>query len=76
MLLSPQLTFNHSIGATIPAKTSAQYIANLRDDPAEVWIQNERVADVTIPPILQGGATPSLRCLLAALGFAQGIARA
>ena len=39
----------------MPAKTGNQYIANLRDNPAEVWIRGERVADVTTHPALRGG---------------------
>ena len=39
----------------MPAKTGAQYIANLRDNPAEVWIRGERVKDVTTHPALAGG---------------------
>ncbi len=39
----------------MPAKTGAQYIANLRDNPAEVWLRGERVADVTTHPALSGG---------------------
>ncbi len=29
----------------MPAKTGAQYIANLRDNPAEVWVRGERVKE-------------------------------
>ena len=39
----------------MPAKTGAHYIANLRDNPAEVWIRGERVKDVTSHPALAGG---------------------
>ena len=39
----------------MPAKTGAQYIANLRENPAEVWMRGERVKDVTTHPALQGG---------------------
>ena len=39
----------------MPAKTGAQYIANLRENPAEVWMRGERVADVTTHPALKGG---------------------
>ena len=39
----------------MPAKTGQQYIANLRDNPAEVWIRGERVKDVTTHPALKGG---------------------
>ena len=39
----------------MPAKTGAQYIANLRDNPAEVWMRGERVKDVTTHPALKGG---------------------
>ena len=40
----------------MPAKTGAQYIANLRENPAEVWMRGERVKDVTTHPALKGGA--------------------
>ena len=39
----------------MPAKTGAQYVANLRGDPAEVWMRGERVEDVTTHPALAGG---------------------
>ncbi len=39
----------------MPARTGAQYIASLRDNPAEVWIRGERVKDVTTHPALKGG---------------------
>ena len=39
----------------MPAKTGAQYITNLRDNPAEVWMRGERVNDVTSHPALKGG---------------------
>ena len=39
----------------MPAKTGAQYIANLRESPAEVWMRGERVKDVTTHPALAGG---------------------
>ena len=39
----------------MPAKTGQQYIANLRDNPAEVWIRGEHVKDVTAHPALKGG---------------------
>ena len=39
----------------MPAKTGAHYIANLRENPAEVWIRGERVKDVTTHPSLAGG---------------------
>ena len=39
----------------MPAKTGSQYIASLRDNPAEVWIRGERVKDVTTHPALAGG---------------------
>ena len=40
----------------MPAKTGQQYIASLRENPAEVWIRGERVKDVTTHPALAGGA--------------------
>ena len=39
----------------MPARTGQQYTANLRDNPAEVWIRGERIADVTTHPALAGG---------------------
>ena len=39
----------------MPAKTGAQYIANLRANPAEVWMRGERIEDVTTHPALKGG---------------------
>ena len=39
----------------MPAKTGAQYIANLRENPAEVWMRGERIEDVTTHPTLKGG---------------------
>ena len=39
----------------MPAKTGAQYIDGLRENPAEVWIRGERVWDVTTHPALKGG---------------------
>ena len=30
----------------MPAKTGAQYIEGLRDNPAEVWIRGERVQEL------------------------------
>ena len=39
----------------MPARTGQQYIANLRDNPAEVWLRGERIADVTTHPTLSGG---------------------
>ncbi len=39
----------------MPARTGAQYIANLRENPAEVWMRGERVKDVTTHPALAGG---------------------
>ena len=41
----------------MPAKTGQQYIVNLRENPAEVWIRGERVKDVTTHPALKGGVT-------------------
>lgn len=39
----------------MPARTGAQYLASLQDD-REVWLQGERVADVTTHPALRRGA--------------------
>src|SRR5947207_8811416 len=38
------------------ARTGAQYLQGLRDHPAEVWLGNERIADVTTHPALAHGA--------------------
>ena len=40
----------------MPARTGAQYLAGLRDRPAEVWLRGERVTDVTAHPGLARGA--------------------
>ena len=39
----------------MPAKTGQQYIAGLRESPAEVWMRGERIKDVTTHPALKGG---------------------
>ena len=38
------------------ARTGAEYLEGLRAHPAEVWLGNERVADVTGHPALARGA--------------------
>ena len=38
------------------ARTGAEYLQALRENPAEVWIGGERVTDVTAHPALAGGA--------------------
>jgi 4-hydroxyphenylacetate 3-monooxygenase len=40
----------------MPARTGAQYLAGLREQPREVWFQGERVQDVTTHPGLARGA--------------------
>ncbi|CAI8041900.1 4-hydroxyphenylacetate 3-monooxygenase oxygenase component [Geodia barretti] len=39
----------------MPARTGKEYIAGLRDRPREVWIEGERVKDVTTHPGLRNG---------------------
>ncbi|PKB80027.1 MAG: 4-hydroxyphenylacetate 3-monooxygenase, oxygenase component [SAR202 cluster bacterium Io17-Chloro-G9] len=39
----------------MPAKTGQQYIAGLKEHPAEVWIRGERVDDVTEHPAFRNG---------------------
>jgi len=38
------------------ARTGAEYLQGLRDHPAEVWLGNERIRDVTAHPALARGA--------------------
>ena len=40
---------------TMPARTGAEYITGLKDRPREVWIDGERVKDVTTHPALKNG---------------------
>jgi len=39
----------------MPARTGQEYIARLREQPAEVWLGGERVKDVTTHPALRNG---------------------
>ena len=39
----------------MPARTGQQYIDGLANNPAEVWIRGEKVADVTTHPAFQNG---------------------
>lgn len=39
----------------MPARTGKDYIDRLREQPAEVWLGGERVADVTTHPALRNG---------------------
>ena len=39
----------------MPARTGKEYIAGLKDRPREVWIEGERVKDVTTHPGLRNG---------------------
>ena len=39
----------------MPARTGQEYITGLKDRPREVWIDGERVKDVTTHPALQNG---------------------
>ncbi len=40
----------------MPARTGQQYISGLKDRPREVWLDGERVKDVTAHPALRNGA--------------------
>ena len=39
----------------MPARTGAEYIQGLQEHPREVWIDGERVEDVTTHPGLRNG---------------------
>ena len=39
----------------MPARCGRDYIARLKEQPAEVWLGGERVKDVTIHPALRNG---------------------
>ena len=39
----------------MPARTGQEYITGLRDRPREVWLNGERVKDVTTHPALRNG---------------------
>jgi len=39
----------------MPARTGQQYITGLQERPREVWIDGERVQDVTTHPALRNG---------------------
>src|SRR5438270_354610 len=43
-------------GGVMPARTGRQYLAGLREQEREVWLEGERVKDPTRHPGLQGGA--------------------
>ena len=40
----------------MPARTGAEYIANMKENGPEVYLHGERVEDVTTHPALRGGA--------------------
>jgi 4-hydroxyphenylacetate 3-monooxygenase len=40
----------------MPARTGKQYLAGLRDQEREVWLEGERVRDPTSHPGLRNGA--------------------
>ena len=42
-------------GRAMPARTGAEYIANLRENGPEVYLHGEKVKDVTTHPALRGG---------------------
>src|SRR5262249_38935813 len=39
----------------MPARSGADYISRLREQPAEVWLGGERIKDVTTHPALRNG---------------------
>ena len=39
----------------MPARTGQEYITGLKEHPREVWIDGERVKDVTTHPALRNG---------------------
>jgi 4-hydroxyphenylacetate 3-monooxygenase len=41
----------------MPARTGQDYIRGLQEQPPEVWIDGERVADVTTHPALRNGVS-------------------
>jgi 4-hydroxyphenylacetate 3-monooxygenase len=41
------------------ARTGAQFLEGLRQTRREIWVEGERVADVTTNPKLRGGAEAS-----------------
>src|SRR5215472_6018446 len=43
-------------GGVMPARTGKQYLAGLREQDREVWLEGERVRDPTSHPGLRGGA--------------------
>ncbi|HHY72341.1 MAG TPA: 4-hydroxyphenylacetate 3-hydroxylase [Bacillus bacterium] len=40
----------------MPARTGAQYLEKLKNDRREIWLDGERIEDITIHPQLKGGA--------------------
>lgn len=40
----------------MPARSGAEYLQGLRDQPREIWLHGERIADVTTHPSLRNGA--------------------
>ena len=47
----------------MPARTGRQYLEGLRAQDREVWLDGERVRDVTTHPGLRGGAARGRRAL-------------
>jgi aromatic ring hydroxylase len=43
------------------ARTGAEYLAGLREQPLEIWLDGKRINDVTEFPGLANGARSSLR---------------
>ena len=39
----------------MPARTGAEYVLGLKERPREVWIDGERVKDVTAHPAFKNG---------------------
>lgn len=40
----------------MPARTGQEYLQGLREQPREIWLHGERIADVTTHPALRNGA--------------------
>ena len=43
----------------MPARTGQAYLQGLQEQPREIWLHGERIADVTTHPALRNGATRS-----------------
>ena len=40
----------------MPARTGAQYLEKLKKDRREIYLDGERIDDITVHPQLKGGA--------------------